>query len=134
MAAIPGSKDVCPIGKPKWKPATTKKTGRIPKSQTSRANFQKANKMITAIIRHEVRDFAEWKKIFDADLPKVEKAGAKLLGIYTSVKNPNDVTMIFEAPEVELYDTLMSDPERQEAIRSAGVIGVPVASFLNKVQ
>ena len=89
--------------------------------------------MITAIIQHEVRDFAEWKKVFEADQPDVEKAGAKLLGLYTSVKNPNDVTMIYEAPNVELYDILMSDPERQEAIKRAGVIGVPVATFLNKV-
>ena len=89
--------------------------------------------MITAIIQHEVRDFAEWKKVFDADQPNVEKAGAKLLGLYTSVKNPNDVTMIFEAPNAELYDTLMSDPERQDAVKRAGVIGVPVATFLNKV-
>ena len=89
--------------------------------------------MVTAIIQHEVRDFAEWKKVFDADLPSVEKAGAKLLGIYSSVKNPNDVTMIFEAPNAELYDTLMSDPQRQEDIKRAGVIGAPVATFLNKV-
>ena len=89
--------------------------------------------MITAIIQHEVRDFAEWKKVFDADLPNVQKAGAKLLGIYSSVKNPNDVTMIFEAPNAELYDILMSDPQRQEDIKRAGVIGAPVATFLNKV-
>jgi hypothetical protein len=89
--------------------------------------------MITAIIQHEVRDFAEWKKVFDADQPNVEKAGAKLLGVYTSVKNPKDVTMIYEAPNAELYDILISDPERQEAIKRAGVVGVPVATFLNKV-
>ena len=89
--------------------------------------------MITAIIQHEVRDFVEWKKVFDADQPNVEKAGAKLLGLYTSVENPNDVTMIYEAPNAELYDILMSDPERQEAIKRAGVIGVPVVTFLNKV-
>ena len=89
--------------------------------------------MVTAIIQHEVRDFAEWRKVFDADQPNVEKAGAKLVGIYRSVKNPNDVTMIFEAPNAELYDVLMSDPERQEAIKRAGVIGVPVATFLTRV-
>jgi hypothetical protein len=87
--------------------------------------------MITTIIRHEVRDFAEWKKVFDADQPDVEKAGVKLIGLYTSVKNPNDITMIYEAPNAELYDNLMIDPERQEAIQRAGVIGVPVATFLN---
>ena len=89
--------------------------------------------MITALIQHEVSDFTEWKKIFDADQPKLQEAGARLLGIYTSVKNPKDVTLLFEAPNTELYDKLMSDPERQEAIRRAGVIGEPVVTFLNKV-
>ncbi len=89
--------------------------------------------MVTAIIQHEVSDFTEWKKIFDADQPKLQEAGARLLGLYTSVKNPNDVTLLYEAPNTELYDKLMSDPERQEAIRRAGVIGEPVVTFLNKV-
>ncbi|KIC91652.1 DUF3764 family protein [Flavihumibacter sp. ZG627] len=89
--------------------------------------------MITALIQHEVSDFGEWKKIFDADQPKVQEAGARLLGIYTSAKNPNDVTIMFEAPNIELYDELMSDPERQEAIRRAGVIGEPRVTLLNKV-
>lgn len=89
--------------------------------------------MITAIIQHEVQDFVEWKKEFDADQPNLVKEGVKLLGVYTSLKNPNDVTMIFEAPNAEIYDVLMSDPQRQEAIKRGGVIGAPVATFLNKV-
>ena len=89
--------------------------------------------MVTLIIQHEVKDFAAWKKVFDADVPNVEKAGARLVGVYRAVKNPNDITMIFEAPNVELYDTLMSDPNRQAEIQRGGVIGVPVATFLNKV-
>lgn len=89
--------------------------------------------MPIAIIQHEVRDFKEWKKVFDEDQPNVVKAGATLVGIYTSVNNPNDVTMIYEAPNVELYDTLMSDPHRQAEIQRAGVIGTPKATFLDKV-
>ena len=89
--------------------------------------------MVAVIIQHEVKDFTEWKKVFDADQQNVAKAGAKLVGIYTSVNNPNDVTMIFEAPNAELYDSLMSDPHRQAEIERGGVIGVPKATFLNKV-
>ncbi len=89
--------------------------------------------MVTAIVQHEVKDFTEWKKVFDADEPNRAKAGVKLLGLYTSVKNPNDVTMIFEAPNAELYDIMMSNPELQEAMKRGGVIGVPVATMLNRV-
>ncbi len=89
--------------------------------------------MVTAIIQHEVKNFAEWKKIFDADDPNRAKAGVKLIGLYTSVKNPNDVTMIFEAPSAELYDKMMSDPKRQEDMKKAGVVSAPTATILNKV-
>jgi hypothetical protein len=54
--------------------------------------------MVTGIVRHDVRDFAEWKKFFEADESSRSKAGVKLQGLYASVKNPNDVFMIFEAP------------------------------------
>jgi hypothetical protein len=89
--------------------------------------------MVTVIVQHEVKDFTEWKKIFDADESNRIKAGVKLAGLYTSVKDPNDVTMIFEAPSPELFDIMMRDPERQNDIKKAGVISVPVASILNKV-
>jgi hypothetical protein len=89
--------------------------------------------MLTAIIQNEVSDFAAWKKVFDADQPNIEKAGAKLIGVYTTTDNPNEVTMIYEAPNVELYETLMSDPHRQAEIQRAGVIGQPKVRFLNKV-
>jgi len=89
--------------------------------------------MVTAFVQHEVKDFAEWKKIFDEDEPNRAKAGVKLIGLYRSLKNPNDVTMVFEAPDAKLYDVMMSDPKRQADIKRAGVISVPVATFFNKI-
>ena len=89
--------------------------------------------MVTAIIQCEVNDFTEWKNVFDQDVPNLVNAGVKLLGIYTAVQNPKDVTMIFEAPDAGIYDVLMSDPTRQAEIKRSGVIGAPNATFLNKV-
>jgi len=89
--------------------------------------------MVTAIIQHEVKDFTEWKKVFDQDVPNLVKAGVKLLGVYTSIENPNDVTMIFEASNEGIYEALMSDPKRREEIKRGGVIGAANATFLNQV-
>ncbi len=89
--------------------------------------------MITVIMQHEVKDFAQWKVIFDDDESNRAKAGIKQLGLYTSVKNPNDVTMIFEISEVGVIDSFMNDPRLQETMKNAGVISVPVVSVLNKV-
>lgn len=90
--------------------------------------------MVTVILRHEVRDFAAWKKVFDADEPGRASEGVKLKGLYRSVEKPNDVTMIFEAPDPETIDVLLSDPERQKKIQEAGVISKPEVRVLNKVQ
>jgi hypothetical protein len=89
--------------------------------------------MVTTIIQHEVKDFKEWKKVFDQDVPNLEKVGVKLINIYTLAKDPNNVTMIFEAPNTEIYNVLMSDPHRQEEIKRGGVISSPSVTFLNKV-
>ncbi len=89
--------------------------------------------MVTVIVQHEVKDFSTWKIAFDADKPNLIKAGVKLLGFYTSLKNTNDVTMIFEAPDAALFNKIMSDPERQKTIKNAGVINGPNVSILKKV-
>lgn len=89
--------------------------------------------MVTVIVQHEVKDFAPWKKVFDADEPNRSKAGVKTTGLYTSVKNPNDVTVIMEAPNAETVGAMMSRPEMEETMKSAGVISAPVVSLLNKV-
>lgn len=90
--------------------------------------------MVTVILQHEVRDFAKWKKVFDDDEPGRADEGVKLKGLYTSVENPNDVTMIFEAPDPEVFDNLLKDPERQKKIQEAGVISKPEFRALKKVQ
>ncbi|MBK7871635.1 MAG: hypothetical protein IPJ74_13650 [Saprospiraceae bacterium] len=109
------------------------KNGANPTSHKSRVNFKKINKMVIVMVQHEVKDFAAWKVIFDADEPNRAKEGVKLAGLYTALENPNDVTMVFEAPHAGIFDMLMSDPERQENIKKAGVISAPVAKMFNKV-
>ena len=117
---------------PEWRPATTLINGAEPKSQTSRTT-PKILDMVTVMLQHEVKDFAEWKKIFDADETNRAQAGVKLVGVYSSVKNPNDVTMVFEIPDAGIMDAMMSDPERQKAMETGGVISKPSVSVLNKV-
>ena len=89
--------------------------------------------MITVIMQHQVKDFAQWKEVYDADEANRTKSGIKQLGLYTSVKNPNDVTMIFEAPGPEILESYTSNPGVQEDMKKAGVISEPVATVLNKV-
>ena len=89
--------------------------------------------MKTIIVQHEVKDYAKWKPVFDGDEPNRVKAGFKQLGLYTSVKNPNDVTMIFEVSDPDAINAYMNDSRLQEVMKGGGVITTPAISVLNKV-
>jgi len=88
--------------------------------------------MVTVIVSHEVNDFAGWKKGFDGDEQMRTQAGLKVSGLFTAVENPNHVTMIMEAPGVEMLQGMMSDPHFQETMKNAGVTSIPTVIMLNK--
>lgn len=108
-----------------------KKRGKFRKAL--RVGKLKPLRMVTVIVQHEVKDFSQWKPVFDADEANRAKAGVKQLGLYTSAKNQNDVTMIFEVSDPGVVGTYMSDPRLQEDMKRGGVISDPVVSVLNKV-
>ena len=89
--------------------------------------------MKTVIVNSEVKNYSDWKKVYDADEENRLKAGLHQTGLYQSVNNPNLVTLIFEAPSVEAINSFMSSPKLKEAMERGGVIGMPDAKILNKV-
>ncbi len=89
--------------------------------------------MVTFTITHEVRDFAEWKKRFDADEPNRANAGVKLVSLYTAIENSNLVTAIFDAPSADVVNGMLSSPELKETMKNAGVISAPDVKIMNRV-
>jgi quinol monooxygenase YgiN len=90
-------------------------------------------KNVTIINAVEVKDFAKFKKGFDAGASVREKAGIKVINLYQSVENPNAVTVIEEANDVASAKAFFNDPKAKEAMQKAGVISKPEIRFLNKV-
>jgi hypothetical protein len=88
--------------------------------------------MKTVIITHEVKNYSNWRKVYDADEVNRSKAGINLTGVYQSVNNPNLITLVGEAPSVEVLTTFMSSPKLKAAMEEGGVIGMPDAKILNK--
>ena len=89
--------------------------------------------MITVIVSHEVKNYSDWRKVYDADAPNRSKAGFKISGEYRSVDNPNKITIIGETPSVEAINNFMSNPALKEAMEKGGVMGMPEVKILNKV-
>jgi hypothetical protein len=91
-------------------------------------------KMVNVILTHEVRDFAEWKKGFDAGEPMRAQAGVKTTGMYTALDNPNKVTVTTEFPSAEAVQGFLANPQLKADMEQAGVVGAPELHILNKVQ
>jgi hypothetical protein len=89
--------------------------------------------MKTVIVNSEVKNYSDWKKVYDADEENRLKAGLRQTGLYQSVNNQNSVTLIFEAPSVEAINSFMSSPKLKEAMEKGGVIGMPDVKIFNKV-
>lgn len=89
--------------------------------------------MVTVVISHEIKDYSNWRKVYDADEGNRSKAGFKDKGVFHSVDNPNKITIIGEAPSVEAINGFMSNPELKTAMEKGGVIGMPEVKVLDKV-
>lgn len=60
------------------------------------------NGKVIMIVSIEVKNFTEWKKMFDAGAPIREKAGIKVVSVCSSVENENNVVVIEEAENVKV--------------------------------
>lgn len=86
--------------------------------------------MVTLIVTHEVQNFNEWKKGFEANETARTQAGISFKNLFTAVDNKNLVTILMEAPSVEVVNGLMGNTEFQETMKKAGVIGKPEVKML----
>jgi hypothetical protein len=97
--------------------------------------FKNVNeKKVVLQVTHEVKNYAEWKKGFDADKPNRDKAGIKTMGIYASVDNANLVTIITEAPSAEVAKGFATNPDLKAAMEKIGVISAPDVKVLTKIE
>jgi quinol monooxygenase YgiN len=86
--------------------------------------------VVTVIVTHEVKDYASWRKVYDADEPNRKMMGFKVWGVYADVKNPNVVSIIGTFPNAGSVDAFMSSPKLKTAMEDAGVIGKPDVKVL----
>ena len=90
-------------------------------------------KTIFIHVRHKVKDYRLWKKVFDDFALVRKKGGEKSYQIFTIRNDPNDVFLIFEWDTLENFNKFSSSEDTKKAIQKAGVEeGGPDALFLDK--
>jgi len=82
-----------------------------------------------AIVRHEVRDYATWKRAFDGHADARARAGIIGHAVNRSVQNPNVVVVYLQAESLDPLRAFASAPEVKQVMQAAGVIGAPDVTF-----
>ncbi len=72
--------------------------------------------------RNKVRDFEQWRGVFDSNAEAARLAGLNLIQMWRSVDDANDVFFLFEVEDRGRAEAFMNAPEAASAGDEAGVI------------
>jgi opacity protein-like surface antigen len=83
-------------------------------------------------VRHEVNDYATWRKNYDAFKAERNKMGVIGAAVYRSVDNPNDVTVTHDFKTPDKAKAFASSTRLKEVMEKAGVKGAPQIWFTTR--
>jgi quinol monooxygenase YgiN len=89
--------------------------------------------MASMLVQHQVKDFAEWKKVYDSVADLRSSNGELSDRIYRDASDPNRLTIIFKWDSMANAQKYSQSPELKAAMEKAGVEGLPNISFLNEI-
>ena len=78
--------------------------------------------MTHMLCRNRVASFSNWKTAFDSNSGVAEDAGLRLVNMWRSVDEPNNVFLLFEIASMEEARNFISSPEAAQTGEASGVI------------
>ena len=86
--------------------------------------------MAFVLVRHKVRDYAKWKRAYDAHAAMRRKAALRQKALLRSVRNPKDVLILFQAASLAKAKKFTSSANLRKVMKEAGVVGRPEITYL----
>jgi quinol monooxygenase YgiN len=88
---------------------------------------------VQMFVRHEVADYATWKKSYDGFRATQKKLGVVSQAVYQSTDNPNDVTVTHVFHSLDQAKAFVASPELKTTMEKAGVKGAPQIWFTTRI-
>ena len=86
------------------------------------------------IIRHKVRDYGQWRPIFDAHAEMQKAAGLSNPRVYHSAdSNKSEIVVVFDTKETKAAKDFAVSTDLKEAMTKAGVVDTPTIYFLESI-
>ena len=86
--------------------------------------------MARILVRHRVKDFSAWKKVYTAHAPARTAAGFTHSRVSQAADDPNHVVIQFECKDLAAAQRFTQSQDLKEAMQRAGVIEAPDIYFL----
>src|SRR5438093_171455 len=80
---------------------------------------------IRVFVRHEVNDYAAWRKVYNDFDATRKKMGVIAQAVYQSADNPNDVTITHDFKSMDKAKAFAESAELKGAMEKAGLKGPP---------
>jgi hypothetical protein len=81
--------------------------------------------MVRMFIRHKVRNYAKWRKVYDSFGSERPAMGVVGAAVFRSAEDGNDVTVWHDFATARKAKAFASSAKLKAAMREAGVLGVP---------
>jgi quinol monooxygenase YgiN len=88
--------------------------------------------MASILVQHTVKDYAEWKKVFDSAKDLRTSSGEISAQVYRDASDPNKITVMNKWDSMANAQKFVQSPEMKAAMEKAGVVGAPAVYFLNE--
>lgn len=86
------------------------------------------------IIRHQVTDYARWKRAFDEHSSARAAGGSRGGQLFRSADNPNEMIAVFEWESLDQARQFGQSADLRETMQRAGVADIPDVYFVDKVE
>ena len=87
--------------------------------------------MVRMFVRHKVKDYAVWRKAYDAFETERPGFGVRGHSVFKTVDAPNDVTVWHDFDTIEAARSFADSARLKEVMQAAGVASVPDIWFAN---
>jgi heme-degrading monooxygenase HmoA len=88
--------------------------------------------MAHILVHHKAEDYGKWKSAFDAHQSFRSENGSKGGKVFQSANNPNEIFVLLEWESMESLQKFSQSDSLKEAMKEAGVIGMPNVHILEE--
>jgi len=86
------------------------------------------------IVRHKVRDYGQWRPIFDRHADMQKQAGLTNPRFYHSAdSNKSEIVVVFDTEDTKKAKDFAASADLKEAMEKAGVLDTPTIYFLESI-